>query len=292
MSTGRGSVAGSARVLVTGAAGRLGTAVLAELAGQGLAVTALVAEDPGPLRADRVVVGDARDPVAVADALDEVTAVVHLAALASPEVAAPDVVFATNTQATFVVLNEAGRAGVRRAVLASSLSVTGLPFARSTPRPRPAYLPLDVALPLQIEDPYALSKQVDEATAAMMHRRYGMTAVALRFPFLGDPDRLAGHAARLARDPAVGASEVWSYLDLRDAARACLLGLTAELTGAPVLFVAAPETLVSIPTRELLAAHLPDVPCRAELFGCEVAIDLAPARTLLGFSARHPYPPS
>ncbi|WSY38875.1 NAD(P)-dependent oxidoreductase [Embleya sp. NBC_00888] len=286
-----------ARVLVTGAAGRLGTAVLAELAGRGVSVTALVAEDAGhagdtgELRADRVVVGDARDPVAVADALDGVDAVIHLAALASPEVAAPEVVFGTNTQATFVVLNEAGRAGVRRAVLASSLSVTGLPFARSTPRPQPAYLPLDTELPLRIEDPYALSKQVDEATAAMMHRRHGMTAVALRLPFLGDPDRLAGHAARLAGDPASGAAEVWSYLDLRDAARACVLGLTASgVTGAPVLFVAAPDTLSATPTRELVASHLPDVPCRATFPERSVPIDLAPARRLLGFSARHPYP--
>ncbi|MFJ8747218.1 NAD-dependent epimerase/dehydratase family protein [Embleya sp. NPDC127516] len=283
-----------ARVLVTGAAGRLGTAVLAELAGRGVPVTALVAEDvgdAGELRADRVVVGDARDPVAVADALDGVDAVIHLAALASPEVAAPEVVFGTNTQATFVVLNEAGRAGLRRAVLASSLSVTGLPFARSTPRPQPAYLPLDTELPLCIEDPYALSKQVDEATAAMMHRRHGMTAVALRLPFLGDPARLGGHAARLAGDPAGGAAEVWSYLDLRDAARACVLGLTASgVTGAPVLFVAAPDTLSATPTRELVATHLPDVPCRATFPERSVPIDLAPARRLLGFSARYPYP--
>ncbi|MYS79617.1 NAD-dependent epimerase/dehydratase family protein [Embleya scabrispora] len=278
------------RVLVTGAAGRLGTAVLAELADRGVPVTALVAEDVGEMRADRVVAGDARDPGAVSDALGGVDAVIHLAALASPEVAAPEVVFGTNTQATFVVLNEAGRVGVRRAVLASSLSVTGLPFARSTPRPQPAYLPLDTALPLRVEDPYALSKQVDEATAAMMHRRHGMTAVALRLPFLGDPDRLAGHAARLAGNPALGAPEVWSYLDLRDAARACVLGLTAPaVTGAPVLFVAAPDTLVATPTADLLAAHLPGVPCRAVFPARAVPIDLTPARRLLGFTARHPY---
>jgi nucleoside-diphosphate-sugar epimerase len=276
------------RVLVTGAAGRLGSAVLAELASQDIAVTALVAEDPGPPAAERVVVGDARDPAAVRSALEGADAVVHTAALASPEMAAPEVVFSANTQATFVVLNEAGEQGVRRAVIASSLSITGLPFARS--RPSPPYLPLDERVPLRIEDPYALSKQVDEATAAMMHRRHGMTVVALRLPFLGDQARLAARAERLARDPAAGATEVWSYLDVRDAARACLLGLTAPLYGAPVIFVAAPETLVTTPTEELLATHHPGVPCRTALPGRTVAIDLEPARRLLGFTASHPFP--
>jgi hypothetical protein len=83
---------------------------------------------------------------------------------------------------------------------------------------------------------------------------------------------------------------MWSYLDLRDAAHACLLALTAPLEGAPVLFVAAPETLMAAPTRELLAAHHPDVPCRTALEGRAVAIDLEPARRLLGFTALHPYP--
>lgn len=37
---------------------------------------------------------------------------------------------------------------------------------------------MDEKLPLQIEDPYGLSKQVDEATALMMPRRHGLTLVA------------------------------------------------------------------------------------------------------------------
>lgn len=258
------------RVLVTGAAGRLGSAVLKALENHEV----------------RTLVGDARDPAAVREALKDADAVIHTAALASPEVAAPEVVFAANTQATFVVLNEAGEAGVRRAVIASSLSITGLPFARS--RPKLPYLPLDADTPLQAEDPYALSKQVDEATAAMMHRRHGMTVAALRFPFLGDPARLAARAAMLADNPAAGAADLWSYLDLRDAARACVLALTAPLHGAPVIFVAAPQTLMDTPTEELLAEHHPDVPCRTTLPGRTVAIDLEPARRLLGFTAEEP----
>lgn len=290
------------RILVTGAAGRLGAAVLAELAARGVPVTALVASgdvagarlphadtEAGLPGADRVVAGDAGDPAAVADALDGVSAVIHTAALASPELAAPEVVFGANTGATFVTLNEAGERGVERAVIASSLSITGLPFART--RRHPPYLPLDEHTPFQIEDPYALSKQVDEATAAMMHLRHGMTVAALRFPYLGDPARLGARAEQLARDPQVGAADMWSYLDLRDAARACVLAVTEPLSGSPVMFVAAPETLMAKPTRELLDAHHPGVPCRTSLAGRTVAIDLEPAQRLLGFTARYVYQP-
>ncbi|NUR89462.1 MAG: NAD-dependent epimerase/dehydratase family protein, partial [Nonomuraea sp.] len=47
------------RILVTGAAGLIGRAVLAHCAREGAQVTALVLDDPGDHKADRVVVGDA-----------------------------------------------------------------------------------------------------------------------------------------------------------------------------------------------------------------------------------------
>lgn len=72
------------RVLVTGAAGLIGRAVLARCAAEDVPVTALVLEDPGDLKADRVVVGDAGDPEAVRRALEGVEAVIHLAAIPSP----------------------------------------------------------------------------------------------------------------------------------------------------------------------------------------------------------------
>jgi nucleoside-diphosphate-sugar epimerase len=195
--------------------------------------------------------------------------------------------FAGNTRATFTVLDRAGRAGIRRVALASSYAICGLPFAR---RPlRMPYLPIDTALPLQATDPYALSKQADEATAAMMTRQYAMTTVALRFPFVGDHDRLAGMAAVYARDPAGGATDVWSYLDVRDAARALLAALSPATPGAHVLYAAAPETLAPDPTEELVTRYHPDVP-HPPFAGRTVPIDLAPARDLIRFAAEHVWP--
>ncbi|MCP2262806.1 Nucleoside-diphosphate-sugar epimerase [Promicromonospora thailandica] len=274
------------RVLVTGAAGRIGRGVLDVLARESVAATALVLEDPGDLAADRVVVGDAGSPEVAARAVEGADAVVHLAAIPTPMADPPEVVFGTNTMATFAVLDAAGRAGVRRAVIASSQAAWGTAFAQR--ELHPVYLPVDVDTPDQAADPYALSKRTDELTADMMARRHGMSVVALRYPFVGGMDeRLRARADEVARDPGLGARNLWAYLETRDAAEAAWLALAHRADGAQVVYVAAPDTLVPMPTAELLRRYHPDVPLRRPVEGYEVPIDLGPAERLLGFRARH-----
>jgi nucleoside-diphosphate-sugar epimerase len=271
------------RVLVTGAAGRLGGAVLRVLAAQGAAVVGLDRVDPGGT--ETFFTGSAGDADLVARAMAGVDAVIHLAAIPRPTLGAPEEVFTNNTAATFVVLDQAARAGVRRAVIASSLSITGLPFS---PRAAaPGYVPVDEAMPLQIGDPYALSKLADEATAEMVALRDGMAVVALRFPMLGEPEFLAAEAERHRADPAYAAMSLWAYLDMRDAATACWLGLTVPVTGVHPLYLAAPETLSPYPTADLVARCFPGVPVRAPLPGRTVPIDTSAAGSLLGFTAAH-----
>lgn len=281
----------SRRVLVTGAAGRIGRAVLELLAAAGTPATALVLDDPGDLNADRVVAGDATDPKAVRDALDGVGAVIHLAAIPTPEWLPAEQVFAVNTQSTFTVLEQAGLAGVRQVCLASSMAADGVPFA--TRDLHPAYVPVDAELPSQAEDPYALSKLADELTAQMMVRRHAMIVVALRLPYVGGFDeRLVEFATRSAADPGVHARGLWAYLETRDAARACVLALNVSEPGAHVINVAAPETLVPHPTEELLRRYHPTTELRTPLPGRTVPVDLSAATTLLGFTAEYLLPPT
>ena len=277
------------RVLVTGAAGLIGSATVQLLAGRGVPVTGLVLDHrEHDLPVDRLVVGDAGDPAVVADAMRDVEAVIHLAAIPTPLDDPGTRVFAVNTQATFAVLDAAGQAGLRRAVIASSYAICGLPFAAH--RLKIPYLPMDTALPLQITDPYALSKRVDEETAAMMHRRYGLTVVAMRLPFVGAAGgELPVVAERYAPAPPTGAHDGWSYLDVRDAGRALVAALDPAREGSHVLYVAAPETLVPFPTEQLLDRYHPGVP-RPPFPGRTVPIDLAPARELIDFTVRHPWP--
>lgn len=273
------------RVLVTGAAGLIGRSVVELLLARGVPVTALVLDDPGDLGVDRVFAGDAGDPDLVRAALRDVDAVAHFAARPSPLGAAPIDVFAGNTRATFAVLEEAGRAGIPRAMIASSLSILGVSWAPR--RLHPDYYPVDDESPLQVEDPYGLSKQVDEATATAMSRRYGLTVVALRFPFVGDDDRIAARLAQATTDPGSVAMDSWAYLHVRDAAEATWRALTAPLTGCHRVFVAAPEILAPYPTEALIAAYHPGTALRRRLPGREVPIDLSAAHRLLSFAARH-----
>ncbi|GAA2331329.1 NAD(P)-dependent oxidoreductase [Dactylosporangium salmoneum] len=272
------------RVLVTGAAGSIGRAVCARLAAEGADIAALVLDDAPLPAASHVVVGDAGDPETVGRALaGGVDAVVHLAALRSPDLGSPVEVFAGNTRATFVVLEEAARRGVRRAVIASSYSILGLRFAPHVLHP--AYYPIDEATPLQVEDPYSLSKQVDEATAAMMHRRYGMDVVALRLPFTVDWPDLERVARASRDDPAGMAADSWSYLHIDDAAEAAWLALTRPVSGFHPVFLAAPRTLDPRPTAELIAEFHPGAEVRRPIPGRATPIDTGAIERLLGFGA-------
>ncbi len=273
------------RVLVTGASGRIGQVTTALLNECGAKVTALsITEDP-ELTAERVLVGDTRSEVDVADAIKDVEAVVHLAALAHPAAGTPYDVYSVNVVSTFNVLAQAGALGIRRAVVASSINAFGIPFNHHDVHP--AYFPIDAAIPADLDDPYSLSKFSDEATAKMMHRRWGIDVVSLRFPHVNTAETLRRISEHQAGDPGHGMREAWSYLDVRDAARSIVLGLTVELTGAHRLFLAADTTVVPYRTDDLLDAFAPGVPRLRRFVGREVPMDLRPARTLLGFRAEH-----
>lgn len=270
------------RVLVTGAAGDIGSRVVAELRAGGHIVDALVL--PGlsvPPGVDRVHEGDCADPELVATACRGVDALAHLAAIPSPS-RPPDQVFGGNTRATHAVLEAAGAAGVRRAAIASSVSVLGLAFGR--PGLRPAYLPVDEEHPILAEDPYALSKQVDECTAAMMHRRWGMDIVALRMPFVGSGDRLAERLRLGREDPGSLVGDLWGYLCTHDAALAFRTVLEHPPPGCTVVTIAATDTVCELTTAQLLAHYLPEVPVRQPLPGHRSVLCLDRARSVLGWA--------
>ena len=174
------------RIVVTGATGKLGRAVVTHLRDLGvdvLAVDRAGGPDPRDVEGEFMLV-DLTDYGQVADALGgvhgeqpPVEAVVHLAAIPAPGLAPDAVTFANNVPATFNVLHAAIRQGIRTIVTASSETVLGLPF--DTP---PPYVPVDEEYPARPESVYSLGKHLEEAMAIELCRWHpDLTISALRF---------------------------------------------------------------------------------------------------------------
>ncbi|GCE77466.1 NAD-dependent epimerase/dehydratase family protein [Cellulomonas biazotea] len=174
--------------LVTGAAGFIGSHLVARLLGDGHQVTGLddfstgshenladVERTVGPEAWSRfrLVEGDLRDPAACADGIDGVDVVLHQAAVNSVprSVLQPDLVTQVNVLGTVRLLEAARQAGVARVVCASSSSVYG-------DAPGSVRTETSTGRPLS---PYAASKQALEAYAAAYAKVTGVPTVCLRY---------------------------------------------------------------------------------------------------------------
>lgn len=247
-------------VVVTGGSGHTGQAVVQHLAEHGYWV---VNVDQAPPAADDIAhrLADLTDFGQTYQCLAGADAVVHLAAIPRPTFHPAQMVFRVNTLAAYNVFEAAAALSIPRVVYASSVSVLGFPFFV---RPlAPAYVPIDEDHPRQPQDAYALSKFVGEEIAEAFVRRGGLTAVSLRFPWIHTPETFQRDILPLWDDPAAGASNLWSYIDARDAALACRLALEADAAGHVACFAAAEDSFMPTPTAELVRRFYPQAEIRA-----------------------------
>jgi dTDP-L-rhamnose 4-epimerase len=203
------------RVLVTGAAGFIGSHIAETMRAAGHEVRGLDSLTPAVHngRPDHVscelAVGDVRDPAAVDEALAGVDAVCHQAAMVGLGVDLSDLPLYSdvNVTGTAVLLEAMGRHGIGRLVFASSMVVYGegaydcaahgrvrpsprdpgdLAAGRFEPRCPRCAQPLTTATvgeeaPLDPRNAYAASKVAQEHLAASWARLTGGVAVGLRY---------------------------------------------------------------------------------------------------------------
>jgi nucleoside-diphosphate-sugar epimerase len=80
---------------------------------------------------------------------------------------------------------------------------------------------------------------------------------------------------------------LWSWVDSRDVAQACRLGIEADVTGAEAFTIAAADTLMKTPSRDLMAAHFPGVKVDEKLGEFDTLLSIEKARRLLGYAPKH-----
>jgi nucleoside-diphosphate-sugar epimerase len=264
-------------ILITGASGLVGRTAVESADSRGWDVTAVdrtPAPDGFPHRWIQCELAEVDLPE---DAFHGVSAVAHLAAIPSPGHVPDAYLFTNNVSATFRVLDAAGRAGVPRAVIASSISIYGLAWApRETTPPE---VPLSETSELKCADPYALSKEVDEATARMVARRYGMSTAALRLPNISSVETVIERSEATEKDIAYAHKELWAYLTTADAADAICAAAEADFHGAVVANVVSRQSLARVDAVQRAREFFPDARFGGGTSGYTTAI----AETTFGF---------
>ncbi|WP_378144157.1 NAD-dependent epimerase/dehydratase family protein [Cnuibacter sp. UC19_7] len=306
------------RIAVTGASGRVGRAVAAELVSRGHEVVGLDLVPPRtPLDGVEYLVGDLSDLPVADPRLAGVEAVAHLGAYMSWSPADAERILAANTDATAHLVRALEGSAVRRFVLASTGEVY--------PENAPQYQPLDEDHPRLPTTWYGLSKVLAEEVVAFAGRTLGWATVVLRFSHTQDPAELLDPdsffsgprffaSRRLARERAAGNTAVVAALEpfagddstllvasredgapvqmgilgTPDLAHGVVLALEAETTGHEVVGLGPDEPLD-------LGAFARDLAAAAGLGTVDVVLPVsapsyttsnARARELLGFAPR------
>lgn len=296
------------RILVTGATGFLGRAVVDHLAARGRKVRAAVRRGEGdwPAGVEAVAVGDLSAATDWSAALRDVDAIVHCAARAHVlKEASSDPLAefrAVNTDATLVLARQAAAAGVRRLVFISSIGVngaatTGRPFRHDDP-PQP-------------HSPYAVSKHEAEQGLHAIAAETGLQVVVIRPPLIVGPEpkgNLAtlervigkglplpfGLATRNRRDlvslgtlcdligtvvghPAA-AGETFLASDGEPISTRTLLERMAAARGRPLTLLPVPPALLALPLKLTGKGAM-----AAQLFG-DLEVDIGHTRRTLGWT--------
>ena len=283
-------------VIVTGGSGKAGRAAIRELLKHGYQVMNVDTAAPAEqlchfMKTDLNDLGQAVDAVRLAAgtidrrraAIGEPSAVIHLAGIPAPGLAPDATIFQNNMMTTYNVFSAAIRAGIKRVVWASSETIYGLPFTRTPP----VFAPVTEDHPLAPESGYALAKTLCEKMASEVNRwNPGTRFVGLRISNIfeeKDYEQIPSFWA----DPAQRKWNLWSWVDSRDVAQACRLGLEADVAGADVFTIAAADTLMKTPSRELMASVFPGVPVDPGLGQFETLLSIEKARRVLGYAPLH-----
>ena len=217
-------------VLVTGAAGFIGTHVRRALCGSGHKVIGLdVTPYPMETYGEEGIMADITKPLPPIPGLD---AVIHLAALAAPREcdANPTRAFDINVNGTLQVLRMALDSGATKFVFSSSAHVYGI---------SPHYLPTPESHPLALGNTYTTTKILGEQLCSLYFENHGLSYTTLRLFNAYGPGQALGYfipdmmkkakSGDIDLGPGGHVTKDWVWVE--DVARAFVLALETPYVG-------------------------------------------------------------
>ncbi len=252
------------KILVTGASGKVGRHVVAELEKAHelrLFSRKHPREGEHPYETSHPhLAADLRDRAALEKAAAGMDAVAHLGANPwfGPET------FEINVMGTYYLAEACRKAGVKRIVMAGSDWGVAKSEEKISP---PDFVPVDESHPCRPNDEYGLSKNVGEQVLEMYARLHGIKAAVLRITSVWAPENTDKYASQDKGWALEGAAKYWwTYVDARDVARAFRLALEAkDLPAFGAYFLTAQDSMLEETTAEALKKFMPGVPARSPM---------------------------
>jgi nucleoside-diphosphate-sugar epimerase len=270
------------KVFLTGSAGRVGSYTTKELLDHGYEVRGV---DITRAKDHHTFIADMCDLGQVISLMDGYDAVIHMAAIPSPTAHAAEVVFQTNVISTFNILQAATILGIKKVVLASSLSALG--FAFHFQHFSPNTVPFNEDHPLLSQDAYGLSKMIGEELAeGFVRRTPDMSITSLRYTTVFAPE-FRDRLEPMRHNPTNNGG-FWGHIDVRDTAVANRLSMEYTQPGHEAFYITAPNTYMDTPSRDLISEYLPETGAIAEGFGGQMSlVDCRKAEQVLGFVPKY-----
>jgi nucleoside-diphosphate-sugar epimerase len=246
------------RILVTGAAGRLGSAVASLFHDEGfdLLATDVVGAGRVPYRFE---LADLLDHEAVSSLLERVDVVLHIGNHPGIGPRPPQQVFNENIAMNENIFQGAAEQGVTRIVFASTLQLVGSHVDGRTVNqapPRPAF-PLSGDTPPAPGNVYALSKTVSETMLRYYADRCGIQCTALRFPMLHhDPRSVMVGSGEERPDDII---EGFTGLTYDDAASLFLAVVNTDLAGFRIFMAGTAHRHRDLDLPDLIRTHYPEL---------------------------------
>ena len=255
--TGKG-MSDTSRVLVTGAAGRLGSTVASLLHSEGfdLVATDVVDVADAPYH---FIHADLLDHEIALELLDGIDVLMHIGNHPGIGGRPRQLVFNENVSMNENMFQGAAERGVAKIVFASTLQLIGSHIDRHTVinEPSTPSYPLDENMTPDPSNVYALSKTVSEVMLRYYADRCGIDCIALRFPLLHRSNDWARVSS--GEEQPTDILEGFSALTYDDAAALFLAVLRTDLPGYRVYMPGTAHRHRDLALPELISNHYPNV---------------------------------